>query len=657
MRIKQKLILGGAIFILGGIISVFFSTAAHLALQGQSAISFHSLEYCINSLKENEAHFKLFLLLLGGMGLLSLAFILTAQKPYQSREIEITPDISIPAPAGQGQYGSARFMSEKEKKKHFGSYALSPANSTIQKLSERGNLITKAIKNDKKMENSTPIGNYKNYPSGGLVVNYEKKNGCEKISVVDDDCHSLIIGTTRCGKTRSLVVPSVCSMALAGEGMIINDPKGEIHAYTSRYLQSLGYSIHVLDFQNPKKSDRYNPLQPIIDAVNDNNIDLAQRAAWDLTCFLVERSSKTEPIWQNGEMSVIAAAVLCVVYDNSDSPEFQNLTNVYWFISEMCREVLLHSKKIIPIVMYVEQLENSHPAKPLLGISKIAPDKTAASFYTSALTTLRLFVSTEIYGVTNHTDFSIEVLGAGKTALFFILPDEKTTYYPIVTMIVSQIYERLINQARQLGNRLDKRVNFILDEFGNFTAISDFEAKLTVGGGYGLRFHLFIQEFNQLKNKYGNEVAAIIRGNCQSWIYLQSNDTETLKEIERRLGEYTTTSYSLGSNSQKYSSPSSNQNVNLHGRSLLKSDEIAMIKRPYLLVMTNNRPAVMNCPDLSEWLFNEILGLGDVEYNKKFIVLHNQSRKEKISVKEIALWRIWENYRLENYKSRIGGIK
>ena len=38
-------------------------------------------------------------------------------------------------------------------------------------------------------------------------------------------------------------------------------------------------------------------------------------------------------------MSVIAGAIMSVVFDNKEHPEYQNLTNVYSFISEMCRTV------------------------------------------------------------------------------------------------------------------------------------------------------------------------------------------------------------------------------------------------------------------------------------------------------------------------------
>jgi type IV secretion system protein VirD4 len=38
-------------------------------------------------------------------------------------------------------------------------------------------------------------------------------------------------------------------------------------------------------------------------------------------------------------MSVIAAAILCVVVENKKRPEYQNLTNVYFFVAEMCKTI------------------------------------------------------------------------------------------------------------------------------------------------------------------------------------------------------------------------------------------------------------------------------------------------------------------------------
>lgn len=96
--------------------------------------------------------------------------------------------------------------------------------------------------------------------------------------------------------------------------------------------------------------------------------------------------------------------------------------------------------------------------------------------------------------MTNVSDYNPKETGSKKRAIFIILPDEKTTYYTLASLFVSQHYIELVKSADERGGRLKNRVNFLLDEFGNFT-IPDFSNKLTVGGGRGIRFNLFLQSF------------------------------------------------------------------------------------------------------------------------------------------------------------------
>ena len=222
----------------------------------------------------------------------------------------------------------------------------------------------------------------------GAVLGMKKlENGKEQIYFVGDDVHTLCIGATRSGKSRTIVVQSICTLGLAGESLVVSDPKGELFQFTNEFLTKLGYDVRVLDFKNPEKSHRYNLLQPVIDAVNREDNDKAEMYAWDMTNTLVGKSYG-EKIWTNGEMSVIAAAILCVVCDNKKRPEYQNLTNVYYFIAEMCKQI----GNKMPMLEYVKKLPQNHPAKALLSISDVAPSRTRGSFYTSALT-IRLRIS------------------------------------------------------------------------------------------------------------------------------------------------------------------------------------------------------------------------------------------------------------------------
>ena len=479
------------------------------------------------------------------------------------------------------------------------------------------------------------------FVKGGTVIGLYKKHDEEIIVFVGDDMHTLCIGSTRSGKSRTVVLESIGLEALAGENIICSDPKGELYQYTYPFLERLGYKVLTLDFKSPLKSSRYNFLNTVIEYVNQNDIPKAIEATWDITAALVPEDSHGERIWSDGEASIIAAAIMAVVFDNKDHPEYQNLTNVYYFISEMCKagesELLLNK--------YIKTLPKTHPARSLLGISQVAPSKTRGSFFTAALTTLRLFTNPYVCDMSSVSDFTAEQFDKEKTALFIILPDEKVTYYSLASLFINQLYERLVNIADQRGGRLKMRVNFNLDEFGNFMKIPAFSNKLTVGGGRGIRFNLYVQDFAQLEEKYGREAYPTIISNCHVWVYLQSDGPETQKLISEKLGNYTVAS---SSQSTQYSgsgiSPGNmTSSSNLTARPLLTPDEVGKIKRPYSLITSRNYPAMLNAPDLSKWYFNKMFGLGDPEHNRKVREERENRRAIRKCDGKIQLWEIWNN--------------
>jgi type IV secretion system protein VirD4 len=98
----------------------------------------------------------------------------------------------------------------------------------------------------------------------GIVLGMKKlENGKEQIYYVGDDVHCLCIGATRSGKSRTIVVQSICTLGLAGESLVVSDPKAELYQYTNEFLLKLGYDVKVLDFKNPKRrASLYEPTQP-----------------------------------------------------------------------------------------------------------------------------------------------------------------------------------------------------------------------------------------------------------------------------------------------------------------------------------------------------------------------------------------------------------
>lgn len=533
---------------------------------------------------------------------------------YKANTEMITKNISIPKNYGQGQYGTSRFATKKEFDNTY----------TKLKFNKNQDYLTQSIS------------------SGGVVVKYTSKRNYEEISVVSDNKHLICLGNTGAGKTRRILIESLCTLGLAGESIIVSDPKGELYQMTSRFFYKLGYEVNIIDFKTPKKSNKYNFLQPIINAIEDDDIKRAEDLTWDLVENIVQKTnSNSDPLWENGEKSIIAGSIMTVLLENKDNRDYQNLTNVYSFISNMCQT---DENGLMPLTEYIENLPEENPAKKIFSISTIAPEKTRSSFFTSALSTLRLFSSNSIYTMTNDSDFKLEDIGEKKCIRYIILPDERTTFYTLATLFVSQQYQALVNLADSRGGKLKIRNNFILEEFGNFTKIANFENMLTVSRGRNIRINMFLQSFAQLETKYSKTVAQNIMDNAQIWIYLRTSSYETAEIISKKLGSYTV---SINSQSSSVSKNSDNmsESMSLASRKLLMPDEILRFENPYALILQSGYfSAKTEIPDLSKWQFNKVLRLGNEEENR--IIREKVEKERKVLEEEkIKLWKIWEDYK------------
>lgn len=88
---------------------------------------------------------------------------------------------------------------------------------------------------------------------GGIVFGYERINTeKEKIYCITNNTHTVGIGATRSGKTRCVVLQSIGTLGLAGESMVITDPKGELYDYTSDFLRAKDYDIRYLTLRKLK---------------------------------------------------------------------------------------------------------------------------------------------------------------------------------------------------------------------------------------------------------------------------------------------------------------------------------------------------------------------------------------------------------------------
>ena len=582
-----------------------------------------AMKQCISN-NEQIRMFTIFFFVLLLLGIITL--LVGGKSSFKVDMIEITPEIRTPAPAGQGQHGTAKWL-PKEK---------------FDQVFDSDIIDSKKLMQGKE-----------SFSAGGLVLGKEdiktsifSKRVKEKIYHITKDLHALIIGATRSGKTRCIVIQTIIDLILAGENVVVPDLKGELRDYTEDVAKKYGYEVIGIDFIHPYQSKRRNFLEPVIKALQRNDISRAIEETWSLVSQLVgEPPENGEKLWNNGEAATLAASIMAVCYDNQDHPEYQNLTNVFYFITEMCSDY----RGALPLQFYIDSLPEEHPAKILLAATKVAAMRTRSSFYVSAIMTLKLLTIPAINQMTNASDFNIEkLIDEGKKVIIYLgLPARDKTYFPLASLFLRQISDLIDYVAdEKYGGRVPVRWNFIDEEMGNFTKITNMRQQTSFGTGKGIRHFMFIQSYAQLDDVYGEKVSQIIQDNADIKIYLRSPNPTTKKKISEDLGNYTTRSYSKSNNTPSgtfRNGGSDGESSNLMGRPLLYPDEVGKLQRPYSLVMSDADPAIMYAPDLSQYAMNEFLGMGDEEHNNRLRQRKAEEHKknERPHNSKMELWGIW----------------
>ena len=370
--------------------------------------------------------------------------------------------------------------------------------------------------------------NSEDYSVGGLPL---LSDGVQ--AYVDNaDTHSLIFGATGSKKTRLFCMPMVNILAKAGESFIVTDPKGEIYAQTSGLAKEKGYKIVVLNFRDLGKGDMWNPLSIPYEMWCAGQRDDAGLLLSDFVSTIADEQVKVtkDAFWPQAAQSV-AIANLYVLMEAAKKEEI-NLTS----FTKLCSYGAVSQLK----TLYKFLDEDSVPSLNYQSTVCLDANATVSGIMSVLSSMLRVFIlNNKLSLMLSENTFDIRMFGREKTAVYIIMPDEKTTYNFLITAFIKQVYEMLITEAQKEKNRqLPVRVNFVLDEFCNIPKIPDMPSMISAARSRNMRFYLVAQSLHQLKRKYGED-ADTIKGNCDNWVFLTSKELALLNEISELCGNIT----------------------------------------------------------------------------------------------------------------------
>ena len=342
------------------------------------------------------------------------------------------------------------------------------------------------------------------------------------------DTHTLIFGSTGSKKTRLFGMPLLNFFAAAGESFIATDPKGELYIKTAGYVKSQGYNIVTINFRDLAKGDMWNPLHIPYKLYHEGRVDEATAMLNDFVTTIAEPILKnTKDSYWGEAASAFALGALLLIMECA-RPEEAHPASLASLCGRDYEDVLRDLTE--------NMTDDSLCAINLKGVLA-CPDTTLRCIYSTLFSMVRIFVAQKnLSAKLSGNTIDMSTIGKQKTAVYIIVPDEKTTYHFLVTTFIKQVYETLIAEAQRTPDkRLPVRVNFVLDEFCNIPRIPDMPSMISAARSRNMRFYLIVQSYHQLKGKYGED-ADTIKGNCDNWVFLTSKELSLLQEISALCG-------------------------------------------------------------------------------------------------------------------------
>ena len=505
---------------------------------------------------------------------------------------------------GDGQHGSASFATPKE--------------------------ISKSFKRVDYEPNLWREGKTKDLPQGIIIgCNIVKFGKKKKVSAIVDegDVHSLMIGAAGVGKTAKFLYPNIEYCCATGMSFVVSDTKGDIlRNYAPIAKKYYGYDISILDLRNPTQSDGFNMLHMVnkyMDEYLQTN-SLVAKAKAEKYAKIISKTIMNSGGFDSANAGqnaffydsaeglitsvILVIAEFCSPYNDTenikDKGEERHIISVFKLIQDLLAPSEVKGKSQFKLLM--EKLPEEHKARWLSGAALNTSDQAMASVLSTALSRLNAFLDSEIEQLLCfETKIDTEKFCKNKSAVFLIMPEEDSSKYFLISLIVQQLYREMLSIADEMGGKLPNRVMFFLDEFGTLPAIQSAEMMFSASRSRRISFVPIIQSLAQLEKNYGKEGADIIIDNCQICIYGGfAPNSEAANVLSKTLGDRTVMTGSISQGKDK------SKSLQMTGRPLMTPDELkTMPKDTFIVTRTGVKPMKTKLHLFFEW---------GIELNEKY---------------------------------------
>ena len=434
------------------------------------------------------------------------------------------------------------------------------------------------------------------------------------VALVDDgDVHTLMIGAAGVGKTAYFLYPNIELACASGMSFISTDTKGDVaRNYGTIASQYYGYNVSVLDLRNPTRSDENNILHLVnkyMDLYLQDKTDLSSKAKAEKYAKITAKTiiniggGDSSNYGQNAffydAAEGLLASVILLLAEFGDKNE-RHIVSVFKLIQDLLAKYQ-PDPKVKPKMYFsklMDKLSSEHKAKWLAGAALNASDQSMLSVMSTALSRLNSFLDSELEQMLCFgTAIDAEKFCNERSAIFIVLPEEDTSKYFMVSLLIQQLYREILVLADENGGKLKNRVMFYCDEFGTFPKIEGAESMFSAGRSRKISIVAIIQSFAQLEQNYGKQGMEIITDNTQLTVFGGfAPNSQSAEVLSKALGEQTVLSGSISNGRDR------SQSLQMIGRPLMTVDELkSMPKGQFIVMKTGTHPMISKLKLFFKW--------------------------------------------------------
>lgn len=323
-----------------------------------------------------------------------------------------------------------------------------------------------------------------------------------------------IQGGAGSGKSESIFKPIIESyIRKSSTGVLYDFKSGSLTKYIFHYLNkhNSNTTAYFVDFKNPLKSHRVNPLYPEYLKKSAYAIEYAQV----LINNLLPETIKERNFWDRDAQSVLAGVIW---YMKKNQPKYCSLPHIIALLLNADIKVLLD--------LVSTDAEASGMVTSLRQAIERNAEKQVAGVASTLQTALSRLNTADIFWLLSGNDLSLDI-NDPENPKFLCLGNDSTlyeTYAPAVSLIIS-VYTRLMNVPDKHPSAL------IFDEFPTIY-LPKIEQMPATGRENKISTVIGVQDYFQMNATYGEVNANVMLSNLGNQFYGRTTNAKTAEMIK-----------------------------------------------------------------------------------------------------------------------------